>query len=223
LAALGIMGMAAMTAVVPGLLGTVKSFIFQASSDPSISARTQDYQYLNTFFSQRPWTGRGFGTFVPSLYDFLDNQYLLTAIEAGVIGVACLVVLFMSGMATAQVIRKYSADPVTRSLAQALFAGVIVHAATFATYDALVFPTTGMSLFLIIGAIGALWRLSRPERLETIRLRQSLAAAPAGVEGATGGRPARRRRGSAGPSTPAPDAVMAQDAHDAHHAVPAGR
>jgi hypothetical protein len=177
LGALGLMGMAAMTAAVPGLLGTIKSFIFHANVDPSISARTQDYHYLNTFFSERPWTGRGFGTFVPKLYDFLDNQYLLTAIEAGVIGVACLLLLLFAGLATAQVVRKYSPDPTTRSLAQALFAGIVVHAATFATYDALVFPTTGMSLFLIIGAIGALWRLTRPDRLAEQRRRRELAAA----------------------------------------------
>ena len=169
LAALALVAMAAMTAVVPGLLGTIKGFFFEASHDPSISARTQDYHYLNTFFSQRPFTGRGFGTFVPTVYDFLDNQYLLTAIEAGVIGVVCLLLFLFSGMAAAQVVRKYSTDRATRSLAQALFVGIVVHAVTFATYDALAFPTTGMTLFLIIGAAGALWRLTRAERLELAR------------------------------------------------------
>jgi hypothetical protein len=158
---IGIGAMLAMSVAVPGLLGTVRGFFLNASKDSSISARTSDYQYLNTFFSQRPFTGRGFGTFVPTLYDFLDNQYLLSAIEVGVIGVACLVLFLFAGMATARVVRKRSSDPSTRSLAQALFAAVVVHAATFATYDALVFPTTGMSLFLIIGAAGALWRLTR--------------------------------------------------------------
>jgi len=169
LAAVGIVVMAGMTAAVPGLLGTIRSFFVEAPSDPSITARTADYQYLNTFFGQRPWTGRGFGTFVPTVYDFLDNQYLLTMIEAGLIGLTCLLLFLISGMVTAQVVRKYSTDPATRSLAQALFAGVVVNAATFATYDALVFPTTGMTLFLIVGAIGALWRLTRSERLELAR------------------------------------------------------
>jgi cell division protein FtsW (lipid II flippase) len=164
LAAVGVGAMAAMSVVVPGLLGTVKAFFEKAGQDNSISARTQDYQYLNSFFSQRPVTGRGFGTFVPTLYDFLDNQYLLTAIEAGTIGVACLLLFLFSGMATARVVARRSTDPVSKSLAQALFAGVVVHAATFATYDALVFPTTGMTLFLTVGAAGALWRLCRESR-----------------------------------------------------------
>jgi hypothetical protein len=161
LVGLGIGAMVAMSVAVPGLLGTIKAFFVNAGSDNSISARTQDYDYLNTFFSERPITGRGFGTFVPTLYDFLDNQYLLTAIEAGTIGVACLFLFLFSGMATARVVTRRSSDPTARSLAQALFAGVVVHAVTFATYDALVFPTTGMTLFLTVGAAGALWRLCR--------------------------------------------------------------
>ena len=141
-----------------------------------------------------PSTGRGFGTFVPTVYDFLDNQYLLTAIETGVIGVVCLLLFLFSGMATAQVVRKYSTDRATRSLAQALFAGIVVHAVTFATYDALVFPTTGMTLFLIIGAVGALWRLTRPERLELRRA--ALASADGGPQAQPGAGPSPQPAGA---------------------------
>jgi len=161
--AVGVGAAGLMTVAVPGLLGTVKGFFLAVDVDTSVSARTKDYLYLNTYFSERPITGRGFGTFLPKLYDVFDNQYLLTAIEAGALGVAALFLFFFSGLATARVIRKRSTVPATRSLAQALFAGIAAHVVTFATYDALVFPTTGMSLFLIIGAVGALWRLSRQE------------------------------------------------------------
>ncbi len=163
--ALGLVSAMAMTVAVPGLLGTIRSFFTGAGVDPSVTARTDDYHYLDTFFSQRPFTGRGFGTFLPSLYDFLDNQYLLTVIETGLIGLVGLVLFLISGLATAQVIRKRNVSASTRSLAQALFAGLVAHAATFATYDALVFPTTGMVVFLLIGAVGALWRLTRPQLL----------------------------------------------------------
>jgi polysaccharide biosynthesis protein PslJ len=161
-----VIGMAAagvMTVAVPGLLATAKGFFYAVDTDTSVSARTDDYLYLNTYFTERPIAGRGFGTFIPELYDVFDNQYLLTAIEAGTLGVAALLLFLFSGLATARVVRKRSTDPATRSLAQALFAGVMAHVITFATYDALVFPTAGMSLFLLIGAIGALWRLSRQE------------------------------------------------------------
>ncbi|MPY95920.1 MAG: hypothetical protein GEV08_23545 [Acidimicrobiia bacterium] len=166
--ALGAAGGALMTVAVPGLLGTIRSFFTGAATDPSVTARTDDYQYLDTFFNQWPFTGLGFGRFTPSVYDVLDNQYLLTIIDSGVIGLIGLLLFLVSGLVTAQVIRKRpTADASARSLAQACFGGILAHVATFATYDALVFPTTGMVLFLLIGVVGALWRLTRPRPLGT--------------------------------------------------------
>jgi O-antigen ligase len=152
----------AMTVAVPGLLGTLKTFFLLGEADDSISARTQDYELVTRFFNHSPVWGNGFATFVPSEYDFLDNQYLLTIVEAGVLGLIGLALLFFAGIAATRTIRKRANDSVTRDLAQALMASVIVHLVTFATYDAMVFRTTGLSLFLILGAIGSLWRLTPP-------------------------------------------------------------
>jgi O-antigen ligase len=152
----------AMTVVVPGLLGTLKTFFLLGEADDSISARTQDYELVTGFFNRSPVWGHGFATFVPSEYDFLDNQYLLTIVEAGVLGLIGLALLFFAGIAATRTIRRRATDGGTRDLAQALMASVIVHLVTFATYDAMVFRTTGLTLFLILGAIGSLWRLTPP-------------------------------------------------------------
>jgi hypothetical protein len=150
----------AMTVAVPGLLGTLKSFFLIGEADNSISARTQDYELVTQFFNHSPIWGQGFATFVPSQFDFLDNQYLLTIVEAGLLGLIGLALLFFAGIAATRTIRKRATDHVTRDLAQALMASVLVHVFTFATYDAMVFRTTGLSLFLVLGAIGSLWRLT---------------------------------------------------------------
>ncbi len=173
LAAFGFVAAAGMTVAVPGLLGTIRGFFFNASTDSSITARTEDYQYLDIFFAERPIAGRGIGTFIPTLYDFLDNQYLLSVIETGIIGLIGLIIFFVGSMATAQVVRKYSLDEGTRTLAQALFAAVLVHMVTFATYDALVFRTTGVTCFLVVGVIGALWRITREERVVVMAAREA--------------------------------------------------
>jgi hypothetical protein len=164
LSLLGVLGVLAMSVIVPGLLGTIRDWFLNASSDSSVASRTQDFTLLDTYVNERFWFGRGFGTFVPGLYDFLDNQYLLTLIEGGIVGVVCLVLFLVGAMATAHVTAPRAADEGTRLLARALFAAIAVHAVTLATYDALVFPTAGLSLFLLIGCAGALWRLAKTDQ-----------------------------------------------------------
>ena len=35
---------------------------------------------------ERPLFGRGFGTFLPELYRYIDNTYLLGLVEFGIVG-----------------------------------------------------------------------------------------------------------------------------------------
>jgi O-antigen ligase len=110
------------------------------------------------FVEQAPISGRGFGTFLPS-YHILDNQYLMTAIEAGLLGVTALVLLLLTGVFTARGVRRRIKDPDARDLAQCLAASAAVAVCTFATYDELSFPMSTGLTFLVLGAIGALWRM----------------------------------------------------------------
>src|SRR5262249_42773686 len=62
--------------ITPGLIGTLTN-LFSAmfnGGDSSTQARTQDYAGVAQYVADRPWTGRGFGTFIPSLYRFTDNM-----------------------------------------------------------------------------------------------------------------------------------------------------
>lgn len=160
---LGVAGAATVIATTfawPGLLGTLRSAFFRIQTDTSFTARTNDYGLLERFVAERPLLGRGLGTFVPRLYDFLDNQYLLTLIEAGFVGLGALVTLIVGSVGVSRRITRHSTDPATAVLARALGASVLVHATAFATYDGLTFPTASSSFFVVIGSIGALWRLT---------------------------------------------------------------
>jgi hypothetical protein len=57
-------------------------------------------------------------------------------------------------------VRRRSADPATRSLAQALTASIAAAACSFALYDAFSFPMAASLLFLIMGCVGALARVT---------------------------------------------------------------
>jgi len=157
----GIGAASAMTVLIPGLLGTILSFFRHTSDDPSVQGRTEDFARVEQFFSESPIWGRGFGTYTPVEYDFLDNQYFMTLIESGLIGLGALLLFFAVGFGLCAGVRRRATDEPTRTLAQALVASIAVHFVTFATYDALVFRISGMALFLSIGMAAALWRLTR--------------------------------------------------------------
>lgn len=149
----------AMKAAVPGLLGTIRSLFLNAGNDPSVAGRTRDYALVGRLFDEAPVLGRGFRTFVPESYFFLDNQYLMSIIETGIVGAVALAVLLLTGLHLARVTRVRSVDPVTRDLALSLGAAIFGAVLSFATFDALSFPQAALTTFLLIGCLGALWRL----------------------------------------------------------------
>ena len=72
--------------LVDGLLGAIKNMFLNMSDDPSYQGRTMDYVLVGRMVGDAPWFGHGLGTFDPSVYFILDNQYLGTLIETGVRG-----------------------------------------------------------------------------------------------------------------------------------------
>jgi O-antigen ligase len=153
----------AMRFAIPGLLGTIRNLFGTIASDSSFQTRTEDYAAVGPLIAERPWLGRGFGTYLPELHRFVDNQYLLSVVETGFIGLSLLLFLLLVGIGTARGARRRSADPLTCDLAQSLAASVMVALVSFVTFDALSFPMAAAFTFLILGCTGALWRLSVQE------------------------------------------------------------
>lgn len=147
-----------MRLIVPGLIGTLLSLFTHLSDDPSVQGRTDDYSNVEKFFSERPIFGRGFGTLLPARYGTLDNQYLGSLVETGLVGLVTLVALLFTGVFAARAARRLTDDTHLRDLAQSLAASVTVLIAGYATYDALGFVMSTALTFLLLGCIGALYR-----------------------------------------------------------------
>jgi O-antigen ligase len=155
-------GAGAFVAVTPGLLGTIRDLFLSAGSDTSISARTDDYPAVEAFFRDSPWLGRGPFTFLPAVYRTLDNQYLGSLVEGGLVGLGCLIVLLLgAALVSLGVARRLPAGP-ERVLCQGMAASVAVAAVLFSTFDSFSFPMCMGVLFLVIGLIGAAARLLDP-------------------------------------------------------------
>ncbi|WP_225847065.1 O-antigen ligase family protein [Streptomyces sp. HPF1205] len=143
--------------LVPGLIGTITTLFstFLTNSDSSTQARTVKYSAIMPYLRERPWFGRGFGTFTPDLYFFTDNQYMLTLAEMGLLGLVALFTLFLTGIHHGGAIRRLAATESDRELGQAFFASAAVALVISATFDALMFPMFAGMFFVTLGAGGA--------------------------------------------------------------------
>jgi O-antigen ligase len=151
----------AMRVAIPGLLGTITNLISDIGSDSSTVSRTDDYAAVGQAFAERPWLGHGFGTYLPQTYRILDNQYLGSLVETGLIGLLTLLVVLASGWFLARSARRESPRANIKHLAQCFAAAAAVAVFSYGTFDAFSFPMAADLTFLMLGCCAALWRLSR--------------------------------------------------------------
>ncbi|OJY44383.1 MAG: hypothetical protein BGP03_16485 [Pseudonocardia sp. 73-21] len=147
----------------PGLLSTFIGLFQNISSDSSVSYRTQRYPIAAQEISKDLWFGRGVGTWYFPKHFALDNQYIMTLIESGIIGFSVLVGLYLTGIVTALRTALLSHTQRDRDLAMTLMASASVPVVGSVTFDLLSFRTLEGLLFVVIGVIGAFCRIIRSE------------------------------------------------------------
>jgi O-antigen ligase len=152
-------GLAVVKIAAPGLLGTLGSYfagLFDSAGDGSVystrvAAWSLDWQYV----AERPIFGRGWGTFLPATYSWVDDMYLTVLVSAGVVGMICLILLYLTGIQCAASGRRKTQDPIRRHFGRALVAAIAVVAVTSATFDSISFPMVAGLTFLVLGIAGA--------------------------------------------------------------------
>ena len=148
-------GLAAVFMSAPGLIGTLAAFFGAGTADPSVATRVSDYPLVERFLEQAPWFGRGGGTYIPdNALDILDNQFLKTAVELGLVGVVALTAFFLVPAIAALVARRRSRDPELRLLCAALAGAALAGTACSFTFDSLSYP-------MFTGALRARHRADR--------------------------------------------------------------
>jgi O-antigen ligase len=145
----------------PSILSGFGTLFGQLGTDQSSLSRAGAFSAAAPFIAHHPWFGQGFQTFFPQTYFFVDDQYLTSLVETGIVGAAALAALFVTGWFTARSARLATADASTRDLGQCLAASVAVAAVSFASFDALSFSIASGLSFLLLGCTGAAWRLAR--------------------------------------------------------------
>lgn len=148
---------------VPGLFGTIRGMFANIEDDPSVKARTADYEAAAEQIDLNPLLGRGFGTFLPTKYTILDNQFLLTLIENGYLGLFALVGMFLAACYATVRTRLVTRDEHLKGLASCLLAAVLVGGIASATFDLLSFGVATGLVFTMVGLSGAVLRIALAE------------------------------------------------------------
>lgn len=159
-----VMVFAALAAVKPSYATTILDMFTNISNDPSITSRTDRYGLIGYYFAQRPWLGRGTGTWVPPQYQYLDNQWLATALCNGIIGDAALAILFLTGLTLAIVALRRATTREDKHICAGLISTQINVMFVSATFDSLWFDTYATIVALSLGVCGAVWRFTHPAR-----------------------------------------------------------
>ena len=163
-------GLAAIFMTAPGLIGTLAGFFGAGTADPSVASRVSDYPLVERFLEHALWFGQGGWTYLPdNALDILDNQFLKTAVELGLVGVVALTAFFLVPAVSALVARRRSRDPELRFLCAALGGAALGATASSFTFDSLSYPMFTGLYALVIGLIGAVWRLAVAEAPAVVR------------------------------------------------------
>jgi O-antigen ligase len=155
--------LAAFPVLLPGLGGTVIG-LFTAmlnGGDNSTNSRTATSDSVNGLIAERPWFGRGPGTYLPLLYRYTDNQYLLGMLELGIVGVLAILVIYILTVHLGAAGRRRLTEPARRETGQGFVAVGFVMLVVTATFDTLSFPMVAGSVFLMLGLAGAYYGAAR--------------------------------------------------------------
>jgi O-antigen ligase len=146
------------------MVKTMTQLFNNPSSNPAFTVREARYPMVFRYVAERPLLGRGTGTYLAPQYQVLDNQWLTTLISNGIVGVAALAGLSVTGIALATMALRRSTNLEDRHLCAVLISTQIIAIAVSGTFDSLSYSTYATTFALSLGLCGAAWRLTHPAR-----------------------------------------------------------
>jgi O-antigen ligase len=144
----------------PQILPQLGGLLSTAEGTGSLETRGRATDVAFELINDKPIFGHGFSAAFESPV-IIDNQFLITTIETGVIGLLALLTAIGLGFFSARRARLMSTDPSTRDLAQCVMALIAAIALGGFGLNIVRFPMTAGILFVGIGVAGALLRFER--------------------------------------------------------------
>ncbi|SEL11996.1 O-antigen ligase family protein [Rhodococcus maanshanensis] len=157
--AVGAVAVVAYAVAFPHVAVALWETITGSERDPSVRARTEDYAEVSQTFREHPVFGLGLGG-QPHL---LDNEWLQTIVQGGVIGLAAMIVVTggaVFGMAAGL---RRATSPREREqvyMMGAVLAGILVSSTTF---DLFYYQQASLIFFIVFGLLWSTFTVPVPE------------------------------------------------------------
>jgi O-antigen ligase len=147
----GVAALIAIQFLAPSAMGQIRSQLFGSdlAENTSVQGRTQDYDAVGPDIMAKPLIGRGYGTYDPVVYRYLDNQYIMLALETGVLGLLAYLALIAAAAARGRRLMRFRRN---HDLGAPLIAASIAYGAGSALFDILAFPHP-VYLFLLLAGL----------------------------------------------------------------------
>ncbi|GAA4471107.1 O-antigen ligase family protein [Rhodococcus olei] len=132
--------------------------VVKANEDGSVLSRLADYSTVARTFHDHPWFGLGLGGNPPTVYGFLDNEWLQSIVQGGIVGFAAMLVVvggtvagLTAGLRTARSSRE-------RDQAYAIGAALVGIIASSFTFDLFTYQQATFVYFVLFGLMWSSWR-----------------------------------------------------------------
>lgn len=148
----GIVLLVAIQGLSPGAISRVKAQVVNAvkGEDRSVDARELDYDAVMPDVLDGIVIGRGYGSYDPAWYRYLDNEYLGRVIETGVLGLLAYLFVVLAVVAVAHPSIR-SGDPRRAPPALAVAAAAVAFGVASAFFDLLAFSHVPYLFFFVAG------------------------------------------------------------------------
>ncbi len=140
-------------AVFPAVATALQQTIVNSQQDESVLSRRAGLTAVSDTFRAHPIFGLGLGGSPPSEYGFLDNQWLQSIVQGGIVGLGAMIVLMAGGIFGFSAALRMAKTPRERDevfMLGAMFVAILISSFTF---DLFAYQQAALTLFLVFGLL----------------------------------------------------------------------
>ncbi|MGW0042437.1 O-antigen ligase family protein [Rhodococcus sp. NPDC003348] len=132
--------------------------VVMAKEDGSVLSRLADYSTVSRTFHEHPWFGLGLGGNPPTVYGFLDNEWLQAIVQGGAVGLVAMLLVMTGAVAGMVTSLRAARSPRERDQTYAIGSALIGIIASTFTFDLFTYQQATFVYFLLFSLLWSAWR-----------------------------------------------------------------